>query len=45
MPARTQTELDAWFRRARFQFREMELSLIRQKILTALHSDLARSPG
>jgi hypothetical protein len=45
IPARTQAELEAWFRRARLQFREMELSLIRQKILTALHSDLARSPG
>jgi hypothetical protein len=36
--ARTHAELDAWFRRARFQFREMELSLIRQQIVSALHS-------
>src|SRR5215471_6903778 len=40
MSARTRAELDAWFRRARFQFREIELSLIREQILTALHSDL-----
>jgi hypothetical protein len=40
MSARTRAELDAWFRRARFQFRELELSLIREHILTALHSDL-----
>jgi hypothetical protein len=40
MSARTRAELDAWFRRARFQFRELELSLIREQILTALHSDL-----
>jgi hypothetical protein len=40
IPGRTHAELDAWFRRARFQFREMELSLIRQQILTALHSDV-----
>ena len=39
MSTRTHAELDAWFRRARFQFREMELSLIRQQILTALHSE------
>jgi len=38
--ARTRAELDAWFRRARFQFREIELSLIREQILTALQSDL-----
>lgn len=36
MSARTRAELDAWFRRARFQFREIELSLIREQILTAL---------
>jgi hypothetical protein len=40
MSARTRAELEAWFRRARFQFREIELSLIREQILTALHSDL-----
>src|SRR6266446_4780134 len=40
MSARTRAELDAWFRRARFQFREIELSLIREQILSALHSDL-----
>jgi hypothetical protein len=40
MPARTHTELDTWFRRARFQFRELEVALIRQQILTALHSEL-----
>ncbi len=40
MSARTRAELDAWFRRARFQFRELELSLIREQILTALQSDL-----
>ncbi len=40
LPTRTRAELDAWFRRARFQFREIELSLIREQILTALHSDL-----
>jgi len=40
MSARTRAELDAWFRRARFQFREIELSLIREQILTALQSDL-----
>ena len=34
--ARPRAELDAWFRRARFQFREIELSLIREQILTAL---------
>src|SRR5215470_270774 len=34
--ARTRSELDAWFRRARFQFREMELSLMRERILTGL---------
>ncbi len=38
--ARTRAELDAWFKRARFQFRELELALIREQILTALHSDL-----
>jgi hypothetical protein len=37
MPARTHAELDTWFRRARFQFREMELSLMRQQIQSALH--------
>jgi len=40
MSARTRAELDAWFRRARSQFREIELSLIRERILTALQSDL-----
>lgn len=40
MSARTRAELEAWFRRARLQFREIELSLIREQILTALHSDL-----
>jgi hypothetical protein len=40
MSARTRAELDGWFRRARFQFRELELSLIREQILTALQSDL-----
>jgi hypothetical protein len=40
MSARTRAELDTWFRRARFQFRELELSLIREQILTALQSDL-----
>jgi len=40
MSARTRAELEAWFRRARFQFREIELSLIRKQILTALHSAL-----
>jgi hypothetical protein len=39
MSPRTRAELEAWFRRSRFQFREMEMSLIRQQILTALHSD------
>ena len=39
MSARTGAELEAWFRRARFQFREIELSLIRKQILTALHPD------
>lgn len=39
MSPRTHAELDAWFRRARFQLREMELSLIRQQIQTALHSE------
>jgi len=34
MSARTRAELEAWFRRARFQFREIELSLIRQQIST-----------
>jgi hypothetical protein len=38
MSARVQGELDAWFRRARFQFRELELSMIRQHVTTALHS-------
>jgi hypothetical protein len=41
MSVRTRTELDAWFRRARFQFREIELSLIREQILTALQLDLS----
>jgi hypothetical protein len=36
---RTRAELEAWFRRARFQFREMELSLIRQQDATALQPD------
>jgi len=36
IPARQRAELDAWFRRARFQFREIELSLICEQILTAL---------
>ena len=36
MSARTRAELEAWFRRARFQFREIELSLIRQQISTTL---------
>ncbi len=40
MSPRVHAELDAWFRRARFQFRELELSLIRQQIVTALHSDV-----
>jgi hypothetical protein len=40
MSARTRAEIDAWFRRARFQFRELELSLIREQIMTALQSDL-----
>jgi hypothetical protein len=40
MSARVQGELDAWFRRARFQFRELELSLIRHQVMTALHSNL-----
>jgi hypothetical protein len=39
MSARTGAELEAWFRRARFQFREIELSLIRMQILTALRPD------
>jgi len=43
MSARTRAELDAWFRRARFQFHEMELSLMREQIMTALHSDLGVS--
>jgi len=37
LPARPRAELDAWFRRIRFQFREIELSLICEQILTALH--------
>ena len=41
MSARTRAELDAWFRRARFQIREIELSLIREQILTALQSDFS----
>jgi hypothetical protein len=41
MSVRTRAELDAWFRRARFQFREIELSLIREQILTALQLDLS----
>jgi hypothetical protein len=40
MSPRVQDELDAWFRRARFQFRELELSLIRQNVLTAFHSQM-----
>jgi hypothetical protein len=40
MSSRTGAELEAWFRRARFQFREIELSLIRKQILAALHQDL-----
>ena len=36
MPDRTRTELEAFFRRARFQIREIELSLIREQILTSL---------
>jgi hypothetical protein len=40
MSERTYAELHAWFRRARFQFREMELSMIRQQDVTALHSHL-----
>jgi hypothetical protein len=43
--ARTGAELEAWFRRARFQFREIELSLIRKQILTALHPDLLAQLG
>jgi hypothetical protein len=39
LPPRTYAELDAWFRRARFQFREMELLLIRQQIAAAVHGD------
>jgi hypothetical protein len=39
MSDRTRTELDAWFRRARLQFREMELSLIREQVVAALHAD------
>jgi hypothetical protein len=35
---RTRTELETWFRRARFQFREMELSLIRQQVQAPLPS-------
>jgi hypothetical protein len=38
--ARTGAELEAWFRRARLQFREIELSLIRKQILTALDPQL-----
>lgn len=38
--ARTHAELDAWFRRARFQFREMELSLMRHQMLAGLRSEL-----
>jgi len=30
IPSRTHAEIDTWFRRARFQFREMELSMMRQ---------------
>lgn len=41
MSARTRAELEAWFRRARFQIREIELSLIREQILTALQSDIS----
>jgi hypothetical protein len=39
MSPRVRAELDAWFRRARFQFRELELSMLRHHIVTALHSD------
>jgi hypothetical protein len=39
MSARTRAELEAWFRRARVQFREIELSLIRKQILTTLRSE------
>lgn len=38
--ARTRAELETWFRRARLQFRELELSLIREQILRALQSDV-----
>jgi len=40
MSARTRAELEAWFRRARLQFHELEMSLIREQILTALDADL-----
>jgi hypothetical protein len=40
MSPRVHGEVDAWFRRARYQFRELELSLIRQQVLTALHSEV-----
>lgn len=36
MSARTRSELEAFFRRARFQFREIELGLIRAQIFTSL---------
>jgi hypothetical protein len=39
MSERVRTELEAWFRRARFQFRELELSLLRQHIAAALHPE------
>jgi hypothetical protein len=35
MSSRVHAELDAWFRRSRFQFREMEQSLMSQQIPTA----------
>jgi hypothetical protein len=40
MPDRVHGEIGAWFRRARLQFRELELSLIRQHVVSALHSHL-----
>ena len=36
VPARRRGELQAWLRRVRFQFREIELGLICEQILTAL---------
>lgn len=38
MPPRTHAEIDTWFRRARFQFREMELSMMYQQ--SPHHSDV-----